>query len=102
MPIQPVIAQDEPVTLARCPVCRGAALFSIARFLGKDDRQDLQRLEQAGYQVEDTTLKLVAQVDDCRCRPEEVAKYRKVQSAGNTSPPKNSSRPILSLKNPRH
>lgn len=97
---KPVISQDEPVTLARCPACRGSALYSIARYLGESDRNELQRLESAGYLIEETRLRLVTDVDECRCRPEEVARYRKAQQQ-TARTPKVSTRPILSLKSPR-
>lgn len=100
MPHQPVISQDEPVTLARCPACQGSALYSIARYLGKSDRHELQRLEAAGYEIEETRLALVTNVDECRCRPEEIARYRKSQQQPPRTP-KESTRPILSLKSPR-
>lgn len=97
---QPVISQDEPVTLARCPACQGAALYSIARYLSTSDQHELQRLEAAGYVIEETRLKQVADVDECRCRPEDVARYRKTQQQ-TARAPKVSTRQILSLKSPR-
>lgn len=96
---QPVISQDEPVTLARCPACQGSALYSIARYLDKSDRHELQRLEAAGYVIEETRLMQVTDLDECRCRPEEVARCRKARQTART--PKVSTRPILSLKSPR-
>lgn len=101
---KPAISPDEKVTLARCPVCQGAAMSVISRFVTNDDRKELIRLERIGYESETLSLRASLEVESCECSPAVIAQH-KAQIAAKKAlqslpPPPN--RPVLSLKrNPR-
>lgn len=97
---QPVISQDEPVTLARCPACQGIGLYCIQRFLKPADRKELDRLLRLGYEAESKPLHSVGDVDDCNCSPATIARFKAKAAVQSKVPAKTSSstRPVLSLK----
>lgn len=41
---KPVLGQADLVTIARCPICSGAALYCLDRYMQTDDRDELERL----------------------------------------------------------
>lgn len=97
---KPVISQDEPVILARCPACQGVSLYCIQRFLKPADRKELERLISIGYESESKPLRSVGDVDDCNCSPATIARF-KVKAASQSraaARPSSSARPVLSLK----
>lgn len=69
MSLKPVVAKDEPVTVARCPRCRGTALLTVDRFLDDDDenRADLEKLRANGFAIQSMTLKKANFLDFCEC-----------------------------------
>jgi len=97
---QPVISQDEPVTLARCPACQGVGLYCIQRFLKPADRKELERLLRLGYEAESKPLRSVGDVDDCNCSPATIARFKAKAAAQTKAPatPRARTLPVLSLK----
>lgn len=95
---KPVIGQADLVTIARCPICSGTALYCLDRFMQADDRDELERLKCLGYQAESGALCQLKNVGDCQCRPDELRHYQQAQARKLSAASRTSSRPTLSLK----
>lgn len=85
MNTNPVVARDEPVLIASCPLCDGAELFCIERFLCEEDQADIQRHKAVGYHIISRSVQLASQIHSCEC-PKQANGYS-VQPV--MAPPKN-------------
>jgi hypothetical protein len=101
--LKPVVSQNETVTLAICPLCKGTALYYIDKYVTDDDLNSLARLISIGYKAESKPLKAAKNVGDCECNPDVLDSYEAKKPAPARQPlkPSTGNLLVLSLKSRR-
>jgi hypothetical protein len=94
MTYKAVVSQEDTVTMAICPACKGAALFVVDKFITDEDRSEMDRLKALGFNIASRSLKRAGSVDECACS-EASLKARTKKLETQVAP---SGKPILSLK----
>ena len=92
-----VIAQNEPVLLDQCPICKGYTLYVLERYVTLEDRRDFSKQVAKGYSIERMALKAAGLVEECQCSDVMLQRHLEKKVAVS-APAKNS---VLSLKNRR-
>ena len=94
MTFKPVVSKDDPVALAICPACKGSAFFVLEKYVSAEDKSDLARLGEQGYQITSKALSKASSVEECQCSPQKIAIAQKPAPPV----PKPTGKPVLSLR----
>jgi hypothetical protein len=83
--------------MARCPICRGSALYFLEKFMDEKDLAAMNQLCAIGYQRVDGPLARMSTLNDCECKPAQVDQHRQ-RTEREAEIRKANAKPVLSLK----